>query len=492
MTAFGNFDIQSKHSNVRVIGGPPPPPTISTENLTSTRCTLDTAILYFYLSMARLLVVDDLADSRQPLRDLLVAEGHEVDEAAGVPEAVGLIRALPFDLVLSDVRMEAEDDGLTLLRTIKREVPELPIILYSGYTTLPNALLAGRLGASDYLELPVNPDLILTSVAAALDPVRRAGSLPVTRELATAFQNIVAESDAMRAVLGWVKQVGPKDVSVVLTGETGTGKELIAQAIHALSKRRAKMFVPVNCSAIPEGLFEAELFGVRRGAFTGATTDRRGLLEEADGGTLFLDEIGELPLLLQARLLRVLESGELKRLGENRTRSVDIRVIAATNRRLQEEVKATRFRPDLYYRLNVSNYHLPPLRDRLDDLDALIRFWIPRLTDKLNVKIRDVSPNSIELLRRHRWPGNVRELRNVLEHALCLVTDDRLTEREIAVALNFGRTENVISGDCATSEREQLLTILEQFHWHIERAAHSLGISRCTLWRRLKRLGIHK
>lgn len=446
--------------------------------------------------MPRVLLVDDRPENRQALGALLTAEGYQVQEAAGVSDAVARIRALPIELVISDVRMQAEDDGLTLLRTIKSESPQLPVILYSGYARVSDAILAGKLGASDYLEFPVDPDRILHSVSSALE----SGRTPLSNDTlsddqrAERFHDIIAASPAMRSVLGWVACIGPTELPALVTGETGTGKELVAHALHALSRRCARAFIPVNCSAIPEGLFEAELFGSRKGAFTGAVGDRRGLFEEADRGTIFLDEIGELPLAMQARLLRFLEAGEVRRLGENKTRLVDVRVIAATNRRLDDESAHGDFRADLYHRLKVAKYHLPPLRDRPEDLEPLIGFWLPRLAEKLASEVRGLSPGSLLLLRRHSWPGNVRELRNVLEHALCLAAGDLITEREIAVALDSPSSiEEAGSRDGnSPAERDRLLAALEQHHWHVERTAQSLGINRSTLWRRLRKFGIRR
>jgi transcriptional regulator with PAS, ATPase and Fis domain len=296
----------------------------------------------------------------------------------------------------------------------------------------------------------------------------------------------------MRGVLDWVVRIGPKDLTVLLEGETGTGKELVARAIHSTSDRRARPLVPVNCGAIPETLFEAELFGFRRGAFTGASSDKLGLFEAAHCSTLFLDEVAELPATTQVRLLRVLEDGEIRRLGETRTRRVDVRIIAATNRPLREEVAQGRFRSDLFFRLHGAACRIPPLRERVEDVDALVDFWLPRLARRLQMRIRGVTPGALSVLRAHPWPGNARELRSVLEHAVSLASGDLITELEVAAVL--APVIAVANSKCVEpqdqTERDRLLAALKQHQWHRSRTAISLGISRSTFWRMLRRHGI--
>ncbi|MGH9348296.1 MAG: sigma-54-dependent transcriptional regulator, partial [Vicinamibacterales bacterium] len=305
--------------------------------------------------MAHILLVDDRSENRQSLRDLLARHGHEVQDVADARDAVNVLRDWSADLVLSDVRMNANGDGLTLLRTIKSECPQLPVILYTGFAQVGDAVLAIKLGAADYLEFPIDPEQLLKAVTKAVE--RRQPRPATSGSLVGSSRwphDLVAVSPPMRAVLDWVARIAPTDLSVLLQGETGTGKELIARALHASSDRRTRPFVAVNCGAIPEGLFEAELFGYRKGAFTGAFAEKPGLVEEAHGGTLFLDEIGELPMLMQVRLLRFLEDGEVRRLGATKTAHLDVRVIAATNRVLNDDVAQGRFRSDVFFRLNTA------------------------------------------------------------------------------------------------------------------------------------------
>jgi two-component system response regulator HydG len=443
--------------------------------------------------MARALVVDDRAENRQSLAQLLKSGGYEVLSAEDPLEAITRIRVTPIDVVLTDVRLEAEDDGFKLLCMIRGELPQVPVILYTGFSRIGDAVLAIKLGASDYLEFPVDPDQVFRAITSAIEHKRCPSSAidPLGR-IPSCLYGIVGVSPAMRALLDWIARIGPKDLTALLVGETGSGKELVARALHSVSDRRARPLVSVNCAAIPESLFEAEFFGYGRGAFTGAVSDKPGLFEIAHCGTLFLDEIGEVPSGIQVRLLRVLEEGEVRRLGETRTRRVDVRVIAATNRALREEVARRRFRPDLFYRLNGACCQIPPLRERLEDLEALIDFWLPRLASRLAPAVRAVSPGALALLRAHSWPGNVRELRNVLEHAVSLAVGDLITESEVLFALGSGALVGIGSAAQPTDqlERDHLLGALEQHHWRLGRAAASLHISRSTFWRKLRKHGI--
>ncbi len=302
--------------------------------------------------MALVLVVDDNESSRGSFRDLLSrGGGHQVDVAASAAAAILKLQHQRFDVVLSDVRMEEERSGFTLLRAVKRSFVDIPVILYTGYADTHDAVLAGQRGAVDYFSFPVEPERIISSVATAA--LRASASPPkdadrVALRPPEIFHDMVAASAPMRSVIELIRRIGPTNAAVLITGETGTGKERVAQALHGCSKRSSHRFVPVNCSALPEALFEAGLFGAAKGAYTGAAADRGGLLEEADRGTIFLDEIGELKMSMQSTLLRFLEEGELRRLGENRVRAVDVRVIAATNRDLLQEIARERFRSDLF------------------------------------------------------------------------------------------------------------------------------------------------
>ncbi len=288
----------------------------------------------------------------------------------------------------------------------------------------------------------------------------------------------------MRSILAWVERVAPRSSTVLITGETGTGKERVARALHLAGRRRNAPFVAVNCATLPEGLAEAELFGHRKGAFTGAVTDQQGVFESANAGTLFLDEVGELPVRTQAQLLRALDTGEVRRVGEVRARHVDVRIVAATNRQLYHETLAGGFRTDLYYRLAVAVCNIPPLRERLEDMEVLLPEWLAEISDG---RVLGASHDVIRLLRSHSWPGNLRELRNVCERALITASGPILNTAEVASALAGPVDHHASSDESLSGEARRLLTVLEQHHWNRTEAARSLGVDRTTLWRRLAR-----
>jgi transcriptional regulator with PAS, ATPase and Fis domain len=300
-------------------------------------------------------------------------------------------------------------------------------------------------------------------------------------------------------VIDWIRQLAPKAMSVLLSGETGTGKELVARALHDESPRRKARFVPVNCAAIPEALVESELFGHREGAFTGATAAKPGLFEAADGGTLFLDEIGELPMPMQARFLRCLENGEVRRIGETSTRHVDVRVIAATNRDLRDETSKGRFRLDLYYRVCGAHLHLPPLRERPEDIEALVRYWLPGASAWASAPVLGISPAALTTLQGHQWPGNVRELRHVFERAMFATSGPMLTVSDLrepleAVAWGVRASHRELEPPRVplSAGDQQLLAVLESHRWNRSEAARTLGMNRSTVWRTLRRLGLSR
>jgi DNA-binding NtrC family response regulator len=435
-------------------------------------------------------VVDGRAENQRWLADVLVRHGHIVHSAATTLDAISGCRSPAADLVLSNVGTSGSGDGLTLLRMLKDQRPQVPVILYDGLARVEEAVRAMRMGASNYLEFPVDAERLLTAVTEAVHVRAPSAVASVGDGQPRRWpHDIVAVSPAMRDVLDFVERIGPSGLTTLLQGETGTGKELVARALHAKGERRTRPFVAINCAAIPESLFEAELFGYRKGAFTGALAEKPGLVEEASGGTLFLDEIGELPLPLQARLLRFLEDGEVRRLGANRPVHVDVRVIAATNQMLHQELAHGRFRSDLFFRLNAACCRIPALRSRLDDLDALVEFWLHRLAERLGSAARSVTPGALALLRAHPWRGNIRELRNVLEHAVCLAPGDCLTEQDLSGPLGLA-APTVAEQPSDDPERAELVAALDRNRWQLARTASSLGISRSTLWRKLRRHNI--
>ena len=451
--------------------------------------------------MSRVLVVDDEPGLRQSLGLLLADAGYEV--AAEGDGKRGLERALaePFDLILCDVRMPGLD-GLAFLRGYRERGGDGLVIMMSAYGSEDAAIAAMKEGAYDYVPKPFRPDEVVLTLRKAEERERLRHTVAGLRaQLAAApdARGVVAESAAMRAALDLVARVAGHKSTVLITGESGTGKEVVARAIHRASPRAGGPFVAINCAAIPESLLESELFGHARGAFTGATTESMGLFEAADGGTLLLDEIGELPLGLQAKLLRVLQDGEIRRVGDQRTRRVDVRVLAATARELAAEAKAGRFREDLFYRLNVVAIHLPPLRERPEDIAPLARLFAAQLSRRLGRSL-ELTPAALTWVEHQAWPGNVRELQHAIERAAVL-TDKRVLDVEDLTPRPplRGRGEGEPgSGPGASSaklrdaadvaEREAIQAALDAAGGNRRDAAKRLGVSLRTLFYKIARL----
>jgi two-component system response regulator AtoC len=387
----------------------------------------------------RILIVDDDDALRESLELVLVAEGYEVVGVAGGPAALTALQAAPVDVVLCDLRMPGMD-GMELLPQLVRRLPGVPVILMSAYGSADLAVEAMNRGAYDYLSKPFQPSEVILTIRKARERerLRRANRL-LRRDVQRVVgeRPIIAASEGMIEVLELLERAAEFKATVLLTGESGTGKEVLARAIHVQSARRDAAFVAVNCGAIPEMLLETELFGHTRGAFTGADRARRGLVVEADGGSLFLDEIGELPLSLQVKLLRVLQEEEVRPVGESKPLNVDVRIIAATSRDLELEVREGRFREDLFYRLNVIRVQVPPLRERREDISVLVDHFLDHFRRTLGKPVRRISDDALDRLLAYAWPGNVRELENVMERALILAEGERITLRELP--------ENVVS-----------------------------------------------
>jgi len=446
--------------------------------------------------MSRVLVVDDEPGLRQSLGLLLADAGYDV--AAEGDGKRGLERALaePFDLILCDVRMPGLD-GLAFLRGYRQRGGDGLVIMMSAYGGEDAAIAAMKEGAYDYVPKPFRPDEVVLTLRKAEERERLRHTVAGLRaQLAAApdARAVVAESAAMRAALDLVARVAGHKSTVLITGESGTGKEVVARAIHRASSRAGGPFVAINCAAIPESLLESELFGHARGAFTGATTESMGLFEAADGGTLLLDEIGELPLGLQAKLLRVLQDGEIRRVGDQRTRRVDVRVLAATARELAAEAKAGRFREDLFYRLNVVAIHLPPLRERPEDIAPLARLFAAQLSRRLGRSL-ELAPAAMAWVERQAWPGNVRELQHAIERAAVL-TDKRILDVEdltpkvsLSATAERGKGGEAKLRDAAeAAEREAIQGALKAAGGNRRDAAKRLGVSLRTLFYKMARL----
>lgn len=441
---------------------------------------------------ARLLVVDDDRAFRLSTAELLRQDGYDVAAVGGGQEAVEALRNGSFDLMLLDLRMPGTD-GLGIVEALRLWGDGIPILMISGFGTVDKAVEALHLGADDFLTKPVEPEILSARVAELLE---RRPDAAHTRD--ASLGEMVGRSAPMRDVFAAIRRVAPTDATVLVTGETGTGKELVAQALHAHSGRAAGPFVPVNCASLAEGLLESELFGHVRGAFTGAVHDKPGLFEAAGGGTLFLDEIGDVTLALQQRLLRAIQEREIRRVGAVKSMQVDVRIIAVTRRDLRAEVMAGRFREDLFYRLNVFPIPLPPLREHPGDIPLLTEVMLDRLARARSATARlSCSPFAMRVLRAYTWPGNIRELFAVMESATIRADGDRIKAEhlpsEVREALNRHATDEngryraeAADGD----ERSAIRAALEEAAGSRTRAAEILGMGRTTLWRKMKSYGI--
>lgn len=445
----------------------------------------------------RLLVVDDEPRMAEIVGMVLKRAGYEVETFTSSADAIARHEEDAFDLVLTDLRMPAPD-GLEVLKRVRAASPDTPVILFTAHATIANAIEALRAGAFDYVQKPFDNDALRACVARALELSRLARENRYLRaELGQrhALGEIIASSDAMNDVLDLVRRAAKSPATVLVTGESGTGKELIARAVHFHSERVAGPFVAVNCKAFAEGLLESELFGHEHGAFTGADRARKGLFEEAAGGTLFLDEIGEVSESFQAKLLRVLQEREIRRVGDDRARPVDVRVVVATNRDLQKEVAEGRFREDLFFRLAVIPIRIPPLRERPEDIPALAQAFVARQADGV---ARSLSENAIRKLTRAAWPGNGRELQNCIERSIALAEGNEIHATDILIPDDPVRGDGTLEEAIAQLARQRGMTLAELGDLYVEavleatngrksEAARVLGVNRRTLYRREER-----
>ncbi|HXV78078.1 MAG TPA: sigma-54 dependent transcriptional regulator [Candidatus Polarisedimenticolaceae bacterium] len=454
---------------------------------------------------ARVLVADDRPDVREALRLLLRPEGFEVEVVGSPAGVLAALEARDFDVVLIDLNYTRDttsgEEGLDLLRRIRALDAHLPVVVMTAWGSVELAVEAMRRGARDFVEKPWDNARLLATLRTQTDlgrALRSEERFAVASRLATGDGDapLVAESAAMTPVLELVERIGPSDANVLITGENGTGKGRIARALHAVSARSLRPFVVVNVVGLAEGVFESELFGHVRGAFTDARADRIGRLEAADGGTLFLDEIGHLPAALQAKLLRVLERGEFERVGSSATRRLDLRIVSATNAELDVEVREGRFRQDLLFRLNTIEIRLPPLRARREDVVPLANSFLARAARRYGRDVRGFEPEAYEAMVAHPWPGNVRELEHAVERAVLLASGSAVREPDLRLRppATASGTTPVAGGlaELSLEEVERLLIrkALDRHGGNVKQAADALGLSRSALYRRLQRHGL--
>jgi two-component system response regulator HydG len=445
---------------------------------------------------AAVLVVEDDDAMRLLLEEELAEAGYRVRTAAGGHEALAALQSDPPDLVVSDLVMPAMR-GDELLLEVRARRPEVPVILITAHGSIESAVSAVKAGAYHYVVKPFPMQQLLTTVANALRERSLQAEIRTLRSiLGTGVATIVAESPAMQAALDMVRRAAAADSAVLLLGESGTGKELLARALHAGSARRDGPFIAVNCSAIPDTLLESQLFGHRRGAFTDAREDRRGLFQAASGGTILLDEVGDMPPGLQSKLLRVLQEREIHPIGAPAPIPVDVRVVAATHCDLEARIEQDRFRQDLYYRLNVIAVRIPPLRERPADIVPLVAHFLEKHGRRLGRAACSVSPRALEALRRYAWPGNVRELENAIERALVLGRDDVIWPEDLPEAVRAPRPAQVLAtGDTrplVEVEREHIARTLRAVRWNKAAAARRLGMDRKTLYRKIEQHGLRQ
>lgn len=460
--------------------------------------------------MANLLLVDDEERILAGFSKALTGNGHNVETAGSGPMAISILESSEIDLVLTDLVMP-DMGGLDLLKKIKSDFQGIPVIILTGHGTVETAVEAMKYGAYDYISKPFNLDEVEVIINRSLEHkklIEENISLKNQLQKQYAFDNIVGNSNAIRTVYGVIDRVKNTKSTVLITGKSGSGKELVARAIHYNGFLKNKPFLTVDCGSLSENILESELFGHAKGSFTGAHRDKTGYFEEADGGTIFLDEIGEFTLGLQSRLLRFLQEGEFSRVGESAMRKVDVRVIAATNRDLDEMVEEGTFREDLFYRLNVITIHVPPLRSRLEDIPLLTNHFISKFNDKLNKSITSVSDDMMSLFANYNWPGNVRELENILENIITFCDDSILDTRHIPESISKRLTSRT---DLFTSPQKEVIpfkeakemamdeftrtyleALLDSCGWNVTNASRKCGLDRGHLYRLMKKFDVEK
>ncbi len=460
--------------------------------------------------MARVLIIDDEENILKTLSGILSGEGHEPVTAATGGDGLARASESPVDCVLLDVWLP-DTDGLQVLKELKRVDPHRPVIMMSGHSTIATAVEATKLGAFTFLEKPLDLERLLLTLRNALRQLELEREVILLKEGTVEEHVLIGNSPALDKLRSLILQVAPKNTRVLITGENGTGKEIVARAIYRAGKRHGKPFVKVNCAAIPGELIESELFGHEKGSFTGATESKPGKFELADGGTIFLDEIGDMSLAAQAKVLRVLEEQEIERVGGKKPTRVDVRVIAATNQDLEKKIEAGEFRQDLFYRLHVIPIHVPPLRDHPDDVPVIAEHFLAKYAAEYNQPPKRLSDKASRALKGYHWPGNVRELRNLMERLVILAPGDEIDTSDLAgiipgikrpFPVATGTGENMqetffnrfdsapIRDAISTCEREIILRRLEICQGNVKRTAEDLGLERSHLYKKMRALGI--
>ena len=447
--------------------------------------------------MNRLLIIDDEEQIRRLLSRLLELEGYEVYQAADCRSGIKQAESFQPQVILCDVRLP-DGSGVDLIAKIKKVCPLIEMIMLTAHGNIPDGVQAIKNGAFDYITKGDDNNKIIPLISRAMEKAlmsKRLIQLEAEVGKKYSFESILGKSKLIQDAVSLAKKVANTDIPVLLTGETGTGKEVFAQAIHVAGTRNNKSFVAINCSAFSKELLANEMFGHKAGSFTGATKDKKGLFEEANNGTIFLDEIGEMEFELQAKLLRIIETGEFLKIGDTKPTKVNVRIIAATNRNLQKEIEENRFREDLFYRLSVFQIHLPPLRDRGEDIEVIAKTFIETFAAKLGRRIVNVSADYMESLKRHSWRGNIRELRNVIERSLIVCTDESLTLDDLPIEILNDQWEDVVGKktsdfDMAGMERRHIARVLQFTKGNKTETARLLKIGLTTLYRKIEEYGL--
>jgi len=451
--------------------------------------------LILYLAVKKILIIDDEEKLRTLMARIISLEGFEVFQAADCKSGLKKLDQNSIDVVLCDVKLP-DGNGVDLTATIKQKAPYTEVILLTAYGNIPDGVQAIKNGAFDYIVKGDDNNKIIPLIHRAIEKselTQRVSQLEAQLETKFSFEGIIGTSKSIQEAIELAKKVAPIDTTVLLTGETGTGKEVFANAIHQSGNRKNKNFVAINCSAFSHDLLESEMFGHAAGAFTGATKDKKGLFEEAHNGTIFLDEVGEMPLDLQAKLLRVIENGEYIKVGESKITKVNVRIIAATNRNFAREIEAGNFRQDLYYRLSIFQIQLPSLRQRVPDIEPLAKYFLKIFSLKTNKKITTLSPDFIQILKLHNWPGNIRELKNIIERSVILENSTTLTPASLPYEMQQLTDQDTSTGEpkilsafsLASAEKIHIQKVMNHTNGNKTETARLLAIALTTLYRKL-------